>query len=297
MSLSKLPHIFRHPAAALNLPRCIIQCIGILVLVLTALPLAQAATSGIQCSDGKASDGIERTRIGQDCFLVQKFEPAVRSVNTKMLVIFMQGKSLSSAALAANRTAAFNLSQQLSASTIAMQRQIYRSATGGAEHTKDDAYTPGNVALMAAELDRLRSLNSGKKLLLIGHSDGAVMAALLASRFPASADAYLLAACPCDLPKRLQSQDVLTVKIVNGMHGLSPQDEVGSIRAGTRIALVVGNKDDNTLAKFSEAYVSSLQRQGVKTRLTYAIGATHVSVLRSPEFFMLASQLTADLSR
>ncbi|MEO6319925.1 MAG: hypothetical protein ABIR56_04620 [Polaromonas sp.] len=277
--------------------RCIIQWVGILVLVLNGLPLAQAVTSSIECSDGKAFDGIERTRIGQDRFASQKFEPAVRSANTKVLVVFLQGSSRSKAALAANRTAALNLSQQLNASTVAMQRQIYRSETGGAEDAKDDDYTPGNVALMATALDRLRSLNAGKKLLLIGHADGAVMAALLASRFPASADAYLLAACPCDLPGRLQSRDALTGKTVNGMHGLSPQDEAGNIRAGTRIALVVGNKDDNTLAKLSEAYVASLQRQGVKTRLTYAIGATHVSVLRSPEFFMLASQLTVDLSR
>jgi len=297
MSLSKLPNILRHPAAASKVPRCIIQCVCILVLLLTGLPLAQAVTAGIQCFDGRAFDGIERTSIGQDCFAIQNFEPAARSSNTKVLVVFMQGNSRSNAALAANHTAAFNLSQQLNASSVAMQRQIYRSGTGEAEDANGDHYTPGNVALMATALDRLRSLNSGKKLLLIGHSDGAVMAALLASRFPASADAYLLAACPCDLPKRLQSQGALTVKTVNGMHGLSPQDEVGNIKAGTRIALVVGNKDDNTLTKFSEAYVSSLQRQGVKTRLTYAIGATHVSVLRSPEFFMLASQLTADLSR
>lgn len=72
---------------------------------------------------------------------------------------------------------------------------------------------------------------------------------------------------------------------------------MGKIKAGTRISLVVGNKDDNTLPIFSQAYAVSLRAQGVDTRLTYAVGATHVSVQRSPEFFMLAQALAADLSR
>lgn len=43
--------------------------------------------------------------------------------------------------------------------------------------------------------------------------------------------------------------------------------------------------------------VGGLHAQGVKTRLTYAVGATHVSVLRLPEFFMLARELAEALSR
>ena len=293
MPLSNLPNIFRSITATWSVYRCIIQCVVGSVPALIGLPLAQAVTPGIQCPDVRTTDGIEHIGIGQDCFSIQKFESAASSPNIKVLVVFMQGNSHSSAALAVNRATASNLSRQLKASTIAVQRRD----TSESDDAQDHDYTPGNVALMATALDRLRSLNAGKKILLIGHSHGAVMAALLASRFPTSADAYLLAGCPCDLPQWLQWRNTSTVKTVNGTHSLSPQDEVGKIKAATRIALVVGNKDDNTLAKFSEAYASSLQRQGVKTRLTYAIGATHVSVLRSPEFFMLAEGLTADLSR
>lgn len=53
----------------------------------------------------------------------------------------------------------------------------------------------------------------------------------------------------------------------------------------------------NILAIFSQTYVVSLPAQGVKTRLPYAVRATHVSVPRSPEFFMLAQALDADLSK
>jgi len=94
---------------------------------------------------------------------------------------------------------------------------------------------------------RLRVLNSSKKILLIGHSGGAAMTALLASRFPASADAYLLATCPCDVPQWQQWRqwrNASAGKTERWRHSLSPQDEVGKIKASTRIALVVGNRDD-----------------------------------------------------
>ena len=61
--------------------------------------------------------------------------------------------------------------------------------------------------------------------------------------------------------------------------------------------MVVGNKDENTLPQFSEAYARALQARGVKTRVTYAMNATHVSVQRAPEFFMLAGELAGKLSK
>jgi dienelactone hydrolase len=306
MSLNKLPKIIRPAAAAMKAHRCI-QVAGVVALAVFWLPLAQAVVPDIQCPDGsQAAGGIERERVGNSshCVVIRKFEPATAttSSNAKVLVVFLPGDSRGSVESPAERGTAFNLSQQLKASTIALQREDDRSDTGISDGTEGnssahDDYTPGNVAILARALDRLRALNRGKKILLIGHSGGAAMTALLASRFPASADAYLLAACPCDVPQWRQWRNAPTGKAGRWAHSLSPQDEVGKIKASTRIALVVGNRDDNTLAKFSEAYVAGLQRQGVKTRLTYAIGATHVSVLRSPEFFMLAQELAAELSR
>lgn len=289
MSLSLLPKINLSATAALKTHRNL-HVAGVLILALFWLTIAQAVVSDIQCADGKS----------QHCVAIRKFEPVTTGGNAKVLVVFLQGDIRN---LPAESGTAFNLSQQLRSSTISLQLASYRSdegiadATGGNASAHDDDYTPGNVATLASALDRLRALNSGKKILLIGHSGGAAMAALLASRFPASADAYLLAACPCDVPQWRQLRNASTGKTGRLTHGLSPHDEVDKIKASTRIALVVGIRDDNTLAKFSEAYVSRLQRQGVKTRLTYAIGATHVSVLRSPEFFMLAQQLVAELSR
>jgi pimeloyl-ACP methyl ester carboxylesterase len=269
-----------------------------LTIALAWLPLARAAAPDIKCPDGKMADGIERAGSSRYCVVIRKFEPA--GASARVLLVFLHGDHGGSVELPVDSGTAFNLSQQLKATTIAVQRPGYRSHLGmsdGTTSAQDDDYTPGNVEILAAALDRLRTLNPGKKILLIGYSGGAAMAALLAGRFPASADAYLLAACPCDVPQWRQWRNALLGQAAHWTHSLSPQGEVGQIKAGTRISLVVGNKDDDTLPKFSEAYVASLQTQGVKTRLTYAVGATHVSVQRSPEFFMLARELAAELSR
>lgn len=286
-------------AIAANVCRCI-RGSSIFAVALLWLPLAQSAVPGIQCPDGKQADGIERAGNARHCLVVRKFEPDSTGTNARVLVAFLHGDSRGSVELPAASGTAFNLSQQLNASTVALQRPGYRSGLGlsdGAAGLEDDDYTSVNVAIVASALDRLRTLNPGKKILLIGHSGGAAMAALLASRFPASADAYLLAGCPCDLVPWRQWRSTSAGQANPWTHSLSPLNEVGGIRAGTRISLVVGTKDDNTLAKFSEAYVAGLHAQGVKTRLTYAVGATHVSVLRSPEFFMLAQELVQALSR
>ena len=269
-----------------------------LAIALAWIPLAHAATQTNQCRDGKAADGIERTGSGPQCMVTQKFEPA--GANARVLLVFLYGDNGGSLEVLTGRETALNLSQQLKITTIAFQRPISRSdpgLSGGATSAEVDDYTPGNVALVAAALDQLRPLNPGKKILLIGYSGGAAVAALLASRFPASADAYLLAGCPCDVPPWRQWRNASARENGHWTHSLSPQDEVGNINAGTHMRLVVGNKDDNTLPKFSETYAARLQAQGVKTRLTYAIGATHVSVQRAPEFVMLAQELASDLSR
>ena len=192
------------------------------------------------------------------------------------------------------------LAEKLQAVTIAVQRPGYRSDLGvsdGESSTGDDDYTPRNAEIIAAAIANLRSLNPGKKILLVGHSGGAAMAALLASRFPGSADAYLLAACPCDVPAWRQWRGSSAGKSGVWSRSLSPLVEAAKAGPDTLIRVVVGNKDENTLPQFSESYARALQARGVKTRVTYAMNATHVSVQRAPEFFMLAGELADALSK
>lgn len=270
---------------------------GLLLVGLPCIASAQQAT----CPDGKKADGIERAGNSRHCLVIRTLPPGQASarITPRVLVVFLHGDNGGRTELKADSGAAAMLAEKLQAVTVAVQRPGYRSELGtsdGQSGPGDDDYTPQNLAIAADALAQLRGLNPGKKILLVGHSGGAAMAALLASRFPGSADAYLLAACPCDVPAWRQWRGNSAGK-TGAWSSLSPLAEAGKVPPGTAISLVVGNKDENTLPLFSESYVRALQARGVKTRVTYAMNATHVSVLRSPEFFMLAGELADVLSK
>lgn len=275
-------------------------CLALAGLLLAGLPWAALAQQAA-CPDGKKADGIERAGDSRHCLVIRTIAPAQASarIAPKVLVVFLHGDNGGRTELKADSGAAAMLAEKLQAVTVAVQRPGYRSDLGtsdGQSSPGDDDYTPQNIEVVAAALAQLRSLNPGKKILLVGHSGGAAMAALLAGRFPGSADAYLLAACPCDVPAWRQWRASSAGK-KGAWISLSPLAEAGKLPPGTLVSLVVGNKDENTLPLFSESYARALQARGLKTRVTYAMNATHVSVLRSPEFLMLAGELAETLSK
>lgn len=274
-------------------------CVALAGLLLAGAPWAAWAQQAT-CPDGKKANGVERAGNGRHCLLIRTLAPAqaYARVTPKVLVVFLHGNNGGRTALQADSGAAAMLAEKIQAVTVAVQHPGYRGDLGSSDgqSSPDDDYTPQNVEIVAGALAQLRSLNPGKKILLVGHSGGAAMAALLAGRFPASADAYLLAACPCDVAAWRQWRGNSAGK-KGAWTGLSPLAEAGKVQPATLISLVVGNKDENTLPLFSESYARALQARGVKTRVTYAMNATHVSVLRSPEFFMLAGELAEALSK
>lgn len=286
---------------------------GFLALAGLLLGLAGAGaladqTKLAKCPDGKWADGTERAGDSRHCVMIRRLAPDAATVSTsaararfnKVLVVFLHGDNGGRTELKADTGTAALLADKLQTVTVAMQRPGYRSdlgASDGQSGPGDDDYTPENVEIVATALDNLRNVNSGRKILLIGHSGGAAMAALVASRFPGSADAYLLAACPCDVPAWRQWRNSSAGKAGAWSRSLSPLAEAGKTSADTQVGVVVGNKDENTLPQFSEAYVRALQARGVKARVTYAMNATHVSVQRAPEFFMLAGELADKLAK
>ncbi len=270
---------------------------GLLFCLAATAALAQPA----KCPDGKPADGIERAGDARHCLVIRTLAPGQTSrITSKVLVVFLHGDNGGRTELKADSGTAAMLAEKLQAVTVATQRPGYRSDLGvsdGESGAGDDDYSPRNVEIVATALSELRSLNPGKKILLVGHSGGAAMAALLAGRLPGSADAYLLAACPCDVPAWRQWRASSAGKSGVWSRSLSPLAEAAKTSPDTLVRVVVGNKDENTLPQFSESYVRALQAHGVKTRVTYAMNATHVSVQRSPEFFMLAGELTDMLSK
>ena len=265
-----------------------------LELVLVTAAHAQAGT----CPDGKPIDGVARAGSSQHCLVIRRYEvPAPKW--PQVVLIYLHGDNGGTIDWPANSTA-LALGSAVGATTIGVQRPGYRSELGtsdGQTSIQDDDYTSGNVEILADALKSLRVSYPGKRLLLVGHSGGAAMAALVAGRFPSAADGYLLVGCPCDVDRWREWRNSSAGKSGRWSKSLSPIREVAKIAPGTYLRVLVGDKDDNTLPKFSEAYVAALRESGNDTTVVYAAGSNHGTVRRSPELHKLAIEMAEKLSR
>ncbi|MDP9043633.1 MAG: prolyl oligopeptidase family serine peptidase [Pseudomonadota bacterium] len=265
-----------------------------MVLALSGHALAQAPN----CPDGMPADGRSRAGSTAHCVVVRRIEPPTLAIQNVMIV-FMHGDNGGKAELSTTEGAAYRLAHAVGVPAVALLRPGYRSEAGtsdGQSSFQDDDYTAGNVEIVADALASLKALHPGVRILLVGHSGGAAMTALVAGRHPDAADGYLLAGCPCDVARWREWRNESAGKSGRWSRSLSPQAEASRIMPGTRIRLVVGTEDKNTLPTFSEQYAATLKEEGVDARLTLVQGANHGTVLRAPEFYAAAREMALALS-
>lgn len=274
-----------------------------LALMAAAVALRPAASLGqpapVVCPDGHPMDGIHRLGDAKSCLVVRKRDSETGAA-APVVAVYLHGDGGGRTEMPAESGASYNLWRNLRIPVIAVQRPGYRSALGvsdGYTNPGDDDYTEGNLAILARALRSLRQFHPEAKILLIGFSGGSAMTALTASRYPDAADGYLVAGCPCDIDAWRAWRNQSAGRRGLWQRSLSPQQEAGKVPPGTFIRLIVGAKDDNTLPKFSEAYVQALRQRGVATELTVAEGATHSTITRSPQFFALAAAMVRRLER
>ena len=229
---------------------------------------------------------------------MRRIEPPAISI-PNVIIVFLHGDNGGTAEISTTDGAAFRLANEVGVPSIALLRPGYRSEIGtsdGQSSYQDDDYTAGNVEILSDALLSLRGLNPGFRILLVGHSGGSAMTALIASRHPSAADAFLLAGCPCDVGRWREWRNESAGKSGRWSRSLSPQAEASKIVPGTNIRLIVGTEDKNTLPKFSEQFVSTLKEHAVDGQLVLARGATHTTVLRAPEFYALAKEMASSLA-
>jgi pimeloyl-ACP methyl ester carboxylesterase len=269
---------------------------GLLVLWHVAVG-GQIPSEQASCPDGQTIDGLRRAGDAKACLVLHPYTPA-RAGEAAVLVVYLHGDGGGRISVAPGQGAAQRLADATGSTTLLLQRPGYRSDLGtsdGFTSAQDDDYTGGNTELIARALDALRASHPGRKLLLVGHSGGAAMSALVASRYPGAADAYLLAGCPCDVPTWRQWRNVSAGRKGTWGRSLSPLDEVAKVPRETLIRLVVGDSDDNTLSKFSQTYVEALNRNGNPASVEIAPGATHDTILRSRAFLDAARRMVLAL--
>ena len=250
-----------------------------LVLAFAAGPALAAA--GCDAKDPATSIGLG----GGECF---SFHASPNPRQGTPLIVFMHGDGggeISSGywdvlikqgdALAASANVTF----------VVLVRPGYRGPGGrssGLAKAGDDDYTVSNVKLAAEAISALKARFQPSRTIVGGTSGGAAIAALIMGRHPGVADAAWLTACPCQVQPWRQWRAQSTGK--PGLwSSLSPDENIPGIAPGARIVVVAGDKDENTLMRFSEAYVATAKARGVNVQLVMAPGAVHGMVWRSKE--------------
>ena len=168
---------------------------------------------------------------------------------------------------------------------VFLVRPGYRSPVGdssGWANPHDDDYTAGNVARVATALQNLRARYNASKVIVVGHSGGAAITALLLGRFPSSLDGAILLGCPCDVPPWRQHRGTQRGRQTPWPNSLNPMDAVANIPTDKMVLAVTGSLDDNTLPVFAQAWVSAVSARGVNARFILAQDLDHTNILLWP---------------
>lgn len=202
----------------------------------------------------------------------------------RVLVVLLHGDSgggLTQRHLDRWQRAASNLSE-LSQHIVFLVRPGYSAPVGdssGWANQRDDDYTAENVARVATALENLKTRYKPSKVLLVGHSGGAAIAALILGRHPAALDGAVLLGCPCDIPVWRQHRGLQRGRQTPWPNSLNPLDVIDKIPTNKVVFAITGSQDDNTLPQFAQAWTSAASARGIHAKFLLAPDRDHTNIL------------------
>lgn len=159
-----------------------------------------------------------------------------------------------------------------------------------------DDYTQQHIDAVAESIGILRRRFVTARLILVGDSGGAAIAADIAGIRPELVDAMVLVGCPCALPewrKGMQKQRRGTAW-ATPVASLDPLKTAGGVMPGLRAAVLVGLDDKITPPALSRAYAEALALRGIATDLRIVPGRGH-DLLNDSEVLAATTRLAAAL--
>ena len=190
---------------------------------------------------------------------------------TSTLVVILHGDSGPSSSY--EKSAKTLASRLPNATVVALTRPAFTGPTGKSpgQNPQKDHFTSRNNKLLAESLQSMKSSLGAKKLVVIGHSGGAGQMGTVIGRFPGIVDVAILAACPCDVPNwRIHRRGKN-----NWKQSQSPHSFAKRIPKTTKVVLITGSADDNTLPRFAQRYAGIAQKSGADITFVVPQGVTH----------------------
>lgn len=162
--------------------------------------------------------------------------------------------------------------------SVALVRPGYSDGSGnyssGNVYNRLDTYTKDNIAEVGAAIERLSNKYKPDKVVIVGHSGGAAIAAVLLGMKPKLADGAVLAACPCDLVR--WRSDTLPWTLSE-----NPISWADKVSPATKVIALTGSEDTNTFPALAESYVEALKAHGVDANFQPVHDSNHSNVIES----------------
>ena len=139
------------------------------------------------------------------------------------------------------------------------------------------------VDAVSTTIEQLKALYAARTVIVVGHSGGAAIAAILLGRHPDVVDSAVLVACVCDVTTwRAQMKAERPNPIWDQpVSSLSPLDVVATVKSSTVVELVVGSDDNVAVSSLSDAYATALSRYAPQVRVSVLPGLGH-NILLEP---------------
>jgi pimeloyl-ACP methyl ester carboxylesterase len=247
-------------------------------------------TAGAQAAPCEREDFETRVSGASECLIMKRYgttEPAT-------MIVWLHG-NVSTGGPANSH---FRIAEQVAADlatekvlAIALVRPGYPDGTGayssGDDNGRADNWQQATIAEIGTVIERLRDRYRPRKLVIVGHSGGAAIAAVLMGMKPQLAQAALLVACPCDM-----------VAWRFGRRGPpwaseDPLRWVEKVAASARIVALTGSRDETTQPMLAKRYVERLKARGIDAAFELVPDAGHIDILRTPAL----TKATADIVR
>lgn len=128
-----------------------------------------------------------------------------------------------------------------------------------------DNYTRENVDIIADAILNLKKHYKAKRVLIIGHSGGAAIAALIANYYPQLIDGVHLINCPCDLKQWRP----------DWMQSLSPIEHFDKISKKAVVRVISGAADDVIPPELGKNFTQQLFNNQNNAKFYLGIGMKH----------------------
>jgi pimeloyl-ACP methyl ester carboxylesterase len=174
----------------------------------------------------------------------------------------------------------------------------HEASEGKRGKANGDNYTSEVVDVIASVIEQLKARYNPGHTVIVGHSGGAAISAILVGRWPNAADGVLLVSCPCNLELwRKHMEQIQDNPIwIEPVESVSPINVVSDVPKTTHVHMLVGSNDNNALPEFTQAFAAALKNRGGNVAVTVAPGLTH-DILLDPVAFEQTKSLIQELGK